>query len=485
MSLSAAINTAQSIFTNTGTQTAVVSKNIANAGNENYTRRDATVVGTIYGSQTVTIQRAGDATMMGKLLDSISQQSGQDTLLDGLESMRSVLGGDDYSLSPSAYMSTLRDSLQSYATKPNEDALAQTVVTSAQDVANSLNSATDEIQGIRTQADKDIKTAVEKLRDLLNQFKEANDAVRNASSAGSSDVDALDTRDGLVKQISEIVGVKSLTRDNGDMVLYTTDGATLFESSPREISFQQTLAYDASTTGGAVYIDGVPVQPGEGGNTSAKGTLGALLQIRDEIAPTFQNQLDETARGLISMFSEVDQTGMTDNLPGLFTWDDGTVPADGTLVPGLAARIKVNSALVTSQGGDPTLLRDGGINGSDFVVNTSGATGFSDLLDGYVTSMDGDVSFDAVGGIDTSTDILSYASNSIGWLENLRSNADGAAENKAALYQRSQEAFSNKTGVSLDEELSRLLDLEQSYKASTKLLNTVDEMMKSLLAAAG
>ncbi|MGR6432010.1 flagellar hook-associated protein FlgK [Rhizobium sp. PAMB 3174] len=485
MSLSSAINTAQSIFTNTGTQTAVVSKNIANAGNENYTRRDATVVGTIYGSQTVTIQRASDPTMMGKVLDSISQQSGQESLLSGLESMRSVLGGDDYSLSPSAYMSTLRDSLQSYATKPNEDALAQTVVTSAQDVANSLNSATDEIQGIRTQADKDIKTAVEKLRDLLNQFQEANDAVKNASTSGSSDVDALDTRDGLLKQISEIVGVKTLTRDNGDMVLYTTDGATLFESTPREISFQQTLAYDASTTGGAVYIDGVPVKAGEGGNTSAKGSLSALIQIRDEIAPEFQSQLDETARGLISMFSEVDQTGMTDNLPGLFTWDDGTVPSDGTLVPGIAARIKVNTALVTSQGGDPTLLRDGGINGSDFVVNSSGGTGYSDLLDGYVTAMDDDVSFDAAAGIDTSTDILSYASNSIGWLENLRSNADGAAENKAALYQRSQEAFSNKTGVSLDEELSLLLDLEQSYKASTKLLNTVDEMMKSLLEVAG
>jgi flagellar hook-associated protein 1 len=39
------------------------------------------------------------------------------------------------------------------------------------------------------------------------------------------------------------------------------------------------------------------------------------------------------------------------------------------------------------------------------------------------------------------------------------------------------------TGVSIDEELSLLLDLEQSYKASAKLISTVDAMMASLLEA--
>nr|MBP8938800.1 hypothetical protein [Agrobacterium sp.] len=34
---------------------------------------------------------------------------------------------------------------------------------------------------------------------------------------------------------------------------------------------------------------------------------------------------------------------------------------------------------------------------------------------------------------------------------------------------------------SLDEELSLLMDIEQSYKAATKLVTTVDEMLKSLM----
>jgi flagellar hook-associated protein FlgK len=35
--------------------------------------------------------------------------------------------------------------------------------------------------------------------------------------------------------------------------------------------------------------------------------------------------------------------------------------------------------------------------------------------------------------------------------------------------------------VNLDEELTLLLDIEQSYKAATKILNAVDEMLKALL----
>jgi flagellar hook-associated protein 1 FlgK len=53
------------------------------------------------------------------------------------------------------------------------------------------------------------------------------------------------------------------------------------------------------------------------------------------------------------------------------------------------------------------------------------------------------------------------------------------------MLSRSLEAYSNATGVNLDEELQLLLELEHSYQASSKLLNAIDEMLKSLLNAAG
>jgi flagellar hook-associated protein 1 len=91
------------------------------------------------------------------------------------------------------------------------------------------------------------------------------------------------------------------------------------------------------------------------------------------------------------------------------------------------------------------------------------------------------VGFDATTGIDSNVSIMEFATNSLGWLEQYRSNATTAAENTSAALSRSVEAYSNETGVNLDEELTLLLDIEQSYKAATKILNAVDEMLKSLL----
>ena len=97
--------------------------------------------------------------------------------------------------------------------------------------------------------------------------------------------------------------------------------------------------------------------------------------------------------------------------------------------------------------------------------------------------MDGNLAFDTTTGLDGSSTILDFATASVGWLEDLRSSASTANDNKSALLSRTQEALSNETGVSMDEELSLLLDLEQSYKASAKLVSTVDAMMAALLAA--
>ena len=88
------------------------------------------------------------------------------------------------------------------------------------------------------------------------------------------------------------------------MVLTTASGATLFETSPRSVTFQPKPGYDATTVGNSVYIDGVPLKAGTGGDTDAGGKIAAMLQIRDGVAPAIQAQLDEVARGLLMAFAE-------------------------------------------------------------------------------------------------------------------------------------------------------------------------------------
>ena len=42
-------------------------------------------------------------------------------------------------------------------------------------------------------------------------------------------------------------------------------------------------------------------------------------------------------------------------------------------------------------------------------------------------------------------------------------------------------ALSNATGVNLDNEMSKMLDLENSYSATAKLISTIDSMFGTLV----
>ena len=247
--------------------------------------------------------------------------------------------------------------------------------------------------------------------------------------------------------------------------------------------------------GNPVVIDGQKVSAGESGNSTSLGKLQALLQVRDDIIPTYQKQLDETARGLIEMFQQEDMAGtFADPIPGLFTWTGyaagDPMPAGGTVAPGLSAQIKVNDNLLKSKGGDPTLLRDGaydvdnlGVSSNAYLGNVNDEAGYSVLLDSFVTRFEKDRTFDSAGMLDTFTTVGEYATASVGWLEQLISESAAAKDNTRAQLTRVSEALSNTTGVSLDEEMALMLELEQSYKASSKLVQTVDEMIQALLAA--
>lgn len=484
MSLSAAIRTAQSILSNTSKQTLVVSDNIANASNPNYARRAPTLQSDLGSALSVSVQRTENKLLLSQSLDSIAVSYAQMTVSDGFARLKATLGGNDNELSPSRYLGNLQTALQTLAATPNNTTLAATVVSSAKDLADNLNNASAAVQQLRLDADLAIREGVERLNGLLGEFEQTNKAVVAGTLSGDDVSQALDKRDTLLREISTLVGIRTIERTGNDLAIYTTGGQTLFETVPRSVDFVHTTGFDATTTGNAIYIDGVPLAIGQGVQTSAKGELAAHLQVRDSLALTYQNQLDEIARGLVASFAEHDQTASAlPDLPGLFTWAGGTVPSTATIEPGISASIAVNPALLPGSG-NPLLLRDGGINGAAYVSNATGAAGFNNLLDSYVTGLSDPIDFDATALAGSRTSLIEYTSASIGWLEAGRSGASKASETRQAESTRILETYSRETGVNIDEEMTLMLKLEQSHKASVKLLATIDEMMNALLAAA-
>ena len=416
-------------------------------------------------------------------------QAQQSAISDSLTQLEATLGtSTDDSASPTALIGSLENALQTYAAAPQNIAGAKAAVTAAQNPAEGLNSASATVQNVREQADTSIASSVNTINSILSQFQQVNDTIVN-SPPGSDITDLQDQRDTLLQQLSGQIGITTVTRANNDVAIFTDSGVTLFDKTPRSVTFTPTASFSASTQGNAVYADGVPITAPGSSMSIHTGALAGLVQVRDNLAVTYQTQLDEIARGLIADFQDTDQSA-TPTQPaqaGLFT-NGGSlnVPAAGVAVPGLASTIQV-AASVDPTTGNPELLRDGGISSNGaapYVYNpVPGQAGYTDRLNQLITNLSQSLTFDASASAGTQTSVTIYAASSASWLGTQVSQASTAASYSTAVQNTSSTALSNSTGVNLDNEMSKMLELEQSYQASAKLLTSINALYTSLFAA--
>ena len=279
------------------------------------------------------------------------------------------------------------------------------------------------------------------------------------------------------------MGVRTVQRPNNGIAIYTDSGVTLFDVKARSITFSATPSLTPGAPGNAVYVDGVQVTGAGAPMPLRSGRIVSQVDVRDNLTTAYQSQLDEVARGLISQFAESDQSGASlPDATGLFSYTGSpAVPLAGTVYPGLASEIKINAAFDTTQGGNASLLRDGGANGAAYVYNTTGASGFQGRIASLISGLDKPASFDAATGLDPNANLKNFASLSAGWIEQKRSEADRKLDTVEASYQRATDALAKKSGVNIDEEMATLLNLEKSYQASAKIMSTVDQMMSTLM----
>ena len=491
MSLSAALNAARSSLAANASQTSLISRNLAGANEALYTRKHANIASFQGGVRIESIGRAANPSLLSTALGATSRAAGQEAVVGGLEKLEQTVGDPEAGRSPAALIGALRDAIQQYAAAPDNSTMARAVLHGAHDVAGALRSASGVVQQTRQQADADMVASVGQINKLLGRLEPLNAEIVRDTHTGADVTGKLDTRDKILSELSQEIGIRVVSRGGNDIALYTDSGVTLFETTARAVSLKPTQAYGPTTQGNAVYVDGVPVVGGTTTMPIETGRLAGLATLRDGVAVTYQSQLDEIARGLVEAFAESDQSdpATLPTIPGLFTYSGApAMPAGGTVLPGLAADIAVNRNADPDRGGSLARLRDGGIGNPAqpaYVHNTSGASAFSGRLQEMVDALDATRAFDPAARADESAGVIAFAASCVSWLEASRQSASTDLDYRQTLLARSTEALSNATGVNIDEEMTIMLELERSYQASAKLISTVDSLFATLLQAVG
>jgi flagellar hook-associated protein 1 FlgK len=481
MNLTTATYVTQSALATVSAESAVVSRNIGGVNSSGFSQKTANVITTADGGvEVASVTNAQNQAVFTNVLSATAASATQSTISGGLTTLATIVGEPGSDTSPAEKLSDLTNALQQYEASPSDSNLASAAVTAARNLASTLNNATTTVQQLREQADSQMTSSVSSVNSLLAQFKTVNQQIVTGTATGADVTDLLDTRNSILTQLSQQIGITTSTGNNNDMSIYTDSGVTLFQNGTAStVTFQPTQTYTAGTTGNAVYIDGIPVTGSSATMPIQTGALAGLANLRDNITVTYQAQLDQTANGLIGAFAETDPSNSSSSLAGLFTNGTSTALPTAAQITGLAGSVTVNAAVDPSQGGTATLLG----NGINFNYNTSNQGSYDTQLQNYLSNLSTSQSFSSAGGIGTSNTLAGYAAASVSWLGAEQQNVNSESAYQSTLLSTSTTALSNSTGVNLDNEMSQMLDLENSYSATAKLLTTISNMFSALTSA--
>ena len=466
MSLTYALGSALSGLDVASRRAGVVSENVAGAGRPGFGRRTLEIRPAsphLPGVRT-TVLRHEDAAAVALRRAAESQLGASRDPIAFWRNIEAALGepGDGSGLFDR--LASFEARLIEASAQPVSEARLSAAVDAASRFADGIRATSNAIVTARREAEGDIAATVDRLNDDLQAIADLNARIASIDAVGAATARLQDQRSLLVDGVTEVVDIRVLPRASGAVALISAGGHVLLDGRAAEISFDPAVDVTPNRAIGAglrgLAIDGRPL-PGDGVSGLGGGRLSGLFALRDVEAPRAQAEIDAFAAEVVARFSGPNaDPSLAPGMPGIFEADPG---------PGAAGTFSVTSSVSV----EPWRLRDG-----------VAATVADPVADGEVLARLlkrlSDVSTPAGGALGNrprslsglTSDLTSRASRTL-------SDHQGAAMRATALRDAAA-ARERESGVDIDEEMRRLIEIEQSYAAAARVVETVGDMMDRL-----
>ena len=207
MSLTVALQSALTGLRSVQAGIDVISRNVANASTDGYTRKSLPVINRVIdgegrGVVVGEVQRSVDALLLRDLRRDVGRGEDarvRDFLLGRLEA---TLGntGDPGSLNN--LVAGVTDGLRLLASNPDSQVTQNQLLRQAQQLAEGIRTVAGQIQNLRADADRQIESAVQTANDALYELQRLNGEFARLNAAGASIADLEDQRDTVLDRKS-------------------------------------------------------------------------------------------------------------------------------------------------------------------------------------------------------------------------------------------------------------------------------------------
>ncbi|MEM0928847.1 MAG: flagellar hook-associated protein FlgK [Pseudomonadota bacterium] len=490
MSLTTALNNAKTGLFSAQRQVSGASENIANANTAGYVRKEAQVSslssnGFGSGVTSEIVRSQVDSILLRDLRLEVANLSTFDVRALQASRVGDVIGTPADERSLATAFTELENQLQALSGSPESEILQREVYYAAANLVQRFGDAESVIQDARLQADNKIAEGVDIVNEALSSIEQLNGGIADGIAAGKDVSGLLDERDRQIDAIAEQIGIRTFTRGNGEVVITTTEGVTLLDGQARQLQFTPAATITAGTPPGllsGLTVDGFDIAPSPPAGTQdlRTGSIAGYFFARDTDLVQYQEQIDALAKETIVLFQQADAS-LPPGPPfiGSIFVDgagNGVDPAEiAANIVGLAGSIQVNPLVDPTLGGDTSLIRDG-------VLGPAQADGYSDQVFAFLDGLFTKRTFNPAAGLSDFTTLQDYASEFTSGVLNDRVGFENQADRSRVLFDTLEIRRLNETGVNIDEESERLLELERAYSANAQVISTIAQMFEELFA---
>jgi flagellar hook-associated protein 1 FlgK len=381
------------------------------------------------------------------LLGSSSQLA---TSLDPIEQVFNVTGTGGVANA----LDALFQSFSAWSATPGDVSAQQAVLGAASQVAAAFGQSAAQLDKIRTSVNSDLQTTLASINQIAGDIQQYNIA-KQRSATPDAGLDA--QLHASLEQLAQYADVQTLTNADGTVtVLLGGQVPLVAEDQVHNLSLQYVNPANAANP--AAEPDASLVDD-NGVDVTAKitgGQLGALLSVKNQVLPHLSGGPSDAGDINVLAKQVADAVnGVLASAGGkpLFTYDQtSAVDSAGTLAvsSGFAP-----PDLVAADPGPPPVSNGIALRLSALAGNANPA------LQG--------MTFDQFYG------------SSASWIGDQLSQAQTASTAQTQTVSQARALRQQLSGVSLDEEATRLMTLQRSYQAASKMVTVIDSLSQDIM----
>lgn len=461
--ISLMMDTGKRSMMNSQTALQTVGHNIANKSTEGYSRQRVELqsnvpigegnlrIGT--GSRAAQVTRINNPYVEKQLQRESSTASFLSSKSDAMARVEQVYN-EQLNKGLNQYVTEFFNAYRELSNYPESTATRTLVRESADALTKDFNRVSNQLTSVQEDLETQLKVHVEEINQMTKELASLNEKVQSVELQGMPANDERDRRDVILKKLNEKVDITWAEGDNG--LVTVTAGKTGVLVSGYE-AYELKAGHGPDTERLQIYFQSPAGTLTNITKRISGGAMGGALEIRDQTIEEFKDRVDEVAYTLALEVNRAHVQGY--DLNGR---KGSLIFAMPEQVKGAAKNIQLGKLIQE----DVTRIVSGlrpGAAADNTVANVISSLQNKPLMQGGTATID------------------DFYNSQVGQVGILAQRANKAADAQKNIVEQISKIRESVSGVSLDEEATKMIEYQKSFDASARLIKTADEMLETVL----